>query len=988
MLCGKVPAAPNMKRILILALLLGLLTWLAAYTLSRVNALGQPRSESVGTSTPGGAVGDGTVEGGRSDPFAGVGNDDEAALQGSGGEGAAREIVEPVVEPEARLLFGRVVDAAGQPAVGAEVYARSGGWYSIVPIELAGAEGPTNGRVQSATDEEGGFQFTEGLTPGASLALVVVHRNHATYRALRVPLRATPHDTGTISLRPGLTIHGSVLGPGGAPIAGVEVLLAASRGVDGLEGSFPGRGRRVALTDARGSFTAAALAPGRWHLLFVAEDFAVEERKGEQRSEATVVVPPVRLGAGHSLSGRIVGLPEDRVADVYVEARPEELDASAQARPRRSLPSPGGSFSIAGIAPSERVRLRVASRSASDEYVPVAEVPQVFVSSDAVGVELLWGDPISLKARVVGPFGRPVESFTALAQLGYFGGTHEIGGENAGETLTHHPDGVLHASGMGLYSEERTVALLIRAVGFEDFGQEIDGLQPGRSVDAGEIELVPVPVLSVMVQGPEAQAISGAKVRITSGESRAVEVLTDASGLARMNIASDEASQVVVSHPGWCTQSEVVDTAVHAEVRLRVELSRGGALEVSVTSLNASSLSGYSIRATPLLPSLTVDRRRVVRSESTNEAGVARFDALGAGLWRVARRRPVREWRSAASAEESGTIATVELGGLARVTLLAPEEGVVFGQVRDSSGGLSIATLRLAPRDHRKEAKRDRNAWHSPYNRVANAYGEFRFERIPHGEYTLEIEHDSRAMIAHLNLTVSDDEDPLDIVLPDSELRARVVDAFGQPLAGVAVELRVEESGYVGWSDGRRAWTDERGELKQAWFQDALHKRSSGSDGAVQFLGIVPMIEGSLHLEDRWNASLGTPFVGVPAGEVLDVGDMIYRAGGEVAIVPKGAAPRGWTLRCTPLPGEPAVEVGGGVRSHAGRTDPVVLARLPPGAYRIQAIINGVTVSAEDRPNDSGGAQDRASLVVNVTARQRTTLELDLEAVPPALKQR
>ena len=961
-----------MKRPVLLAILVSSLALAAAlgYFLESVPRSGNARPRSTSERSPPGPAVAGQAPR-PSDTQPGEVDDEVSPV----GPASARTSIAAVAGETAAppLLVGIILEADGSPAMGARVFARTGGWYSIVPLELDGTDGRQSSRQETRTAADGSFAFTEGLEVGADLALSVVHEQHATERMLRIPFRFAPHDVGVLTLRRGLTLVGSVRTADGTPIADADVLLAARRGVAGLEGTFPGQGSSVARTDAAGAFRVDAIAPGPWHLLFDAEGMQVAERSGHEERAQTIDLGSIVLERGHAIEGTIVGIPQEQLKRVRVEARCEDPDFreiqhvfASLRRPRRARPEPNGAFRISGVMPHPRTRVRILAPDEAGGWTPIPEVAQVLVASDATGVELVWGEPLSLRARVVDATGEPIVDYTAFAQLGYFGGTHEIGGEGPGETPTHHPGGELHARGMRLYSEERTPSLMIRAPGYEDYEREIEGLVPGRSIDAGDVVLEKAPLLQVLVHDPNGSPIAGARLELSAEDTRTRSAESDTRGVARLNAVRNAPATLRVTHELWSDARRELEAAGDLDLQLRVELSRGCTLAALVTGRSEATLHGHSLEATRLLSSHEPDPDTRVRESTTDRDGRVEWHGLPAGLWRVRRVPHTREWRSGPVAE-AGKLVSLTPDERVEVLLDAPLEAAVRGTLRDSKGVLSTASLRLRPLDYREGKTDDRGAWGSPYSRLTNGFGEFLFERVPHGIYRIEVEHDSRAMVARHEIVVSDDMQALRITLPEATYRVRVVDEAGQPVPNAPVELDAGDSSYGGWNDARSAWTDERGDLQQAWLQSRLNERLTGTDGWAEFEGCVPNVPLTLRLAGRWTTRSSVALEPVPAGEIgVAPEKLVWRAAGDVTVVPTGAA-SGWRVSCVPLAWDGSPRAGFG-RTEVGALEPITFHNIVAGPCRVE-------LELED---DRAVWWQAAAVEITLPARQNFLFDADL----------
>ena len=800
-----------------------------------------------------------------------------------------------VSELEDALVFGRVLLPDRSPASGATVFARTGGWYSVIPAELSELVESGDGFLRVVTDAQGYFVFHEGLDTSEALTIAAQASGLPALRRRRIPFDDVPLDVGDLVLMDGLTLSGEVHGADGSILPGVRILLAAERGVNGMEGRFPGRGLEVGSTDEQGGFSVSGIAPGPWRLLFDHDDYAVETRSGEERSARHIELGVTELEAGRTISGRVLGMPSERAGDVWVEARVDDRTQPKLMRPRRVSPATDGSFLVRGAPLGGKLRLSVVEWSAKGGMRPVANVAPVLDPPASRPVTLRWGEAVALRARVVAPDGGPVESFRAVAQLGYFGGVHELEGDGEGETIEHHPGGVLNASGLRLYSEEQTTQLVIRALGFEDFKQPIPELKLGTAVDLGDVTLRKAPMIEVRVESMDRQPIEGASVRVERDRREVAATLTDVDGKARVNAARDTGSVLVVAHDDWAEQRLELAPMSGTESSVRVTLSRGGGLDVLVSSPNGASVRGHRIVALPVLAGGIADTSTSEVSRTTDRAGAAEFRRLRPGLWAVRRERNKREYRSSAE-EIQPVVVTVTPGGFARVDLEAPAEGSLSGVVRDSLGTLSAATLRLDPNDVREEGVGDRGSWGTRFNRLSAIDGSFTFERVPFGRYFLVVEHDTRVQNARVEVVIDGSpSEPVDVLLDATTLVVGLVDRDGGVLPGLTLRVLGDGASRPAWNDSRTAWLDERGDLQQAWIQDCVNDRRSDQDGLVLLHGVLPEQPLVLTLEERWYRADRTLVSPLPRGQTTRHADIVVTATGDAKFTLEGSGDWGAT---------------------------------------------------------------------------------------------
>jgi hypothetical protein len=196
-------------------------------------------------------------------------------------EAGAADVV--LVLQRAGAIAGTVVGADGKPIVGYHVLAESGERRFGRARDFHSA---FDGRFQIDQLAPGEYAITvmaEGLKPG-KLSRIAVRAGETT-------------EVGSIVLRLGGRVRGTVSNPEGAPVAGASVALVRS---------FLGT---TATSDVRGAFELAGLEEGVVTLRASHPDYAdALVRDVELRSEADPVEVRIELGRG----GAIEGLVQDR----------------------------------------------------------------------------------------------------------------------------------------------------------------------------------------------------------------------------------------------------------------------------------------------------------------------------------------------------------------------------------------------------------------------------------------------------------------------------------------------------------------------------------------------------------------------------------------------------------------------------------------------------------------------------------------------------
>ena len=218
-------------------------------------------------------------------------------------------------------LTGRVLDRERRPVAGAGV--------SLGGESMRFAHHSLSDR----TDGEGRYRL-EGLTPGH--VVLIASPGPGSGPATRAEARLEPGENEIdLLLPPGHEVSGSVLGPGGEPVAGASVSLRE-------RGAF-----HVAVTGADGEFRFEGVPDGLYRAVAEAPGFGGSEAWQVAVDGAPVSGLELRLGKTAAVSGRVVGA----AAAALVSAR---VHASRLLGETRSVPVDGdGRYRLDGLAPGE-----------------------------------------------------------------------------------------------------------------------------------------------------------------------------------------------------------------------------------------------------------------------------------------------------------------------------------------------------------------------------------------------------------------------------------------------------------------------------------------------------------------------------------------------------------------------------------------------------------------------------------------------------------
>lgn len=286
--------------------------------------------------------------------------------------------VEVTLEKGATLT-GRVLDGRGAPLAGAMVSVQAdangsfqvGGWEDVF-LRIG---------LPAVTDAEGGYRI-EGLVHGGHIASASTSEG----RQVSQPVRIGPGENRLdLRLAAGVEVSGRVTGEDGAPVAGAEVLLLSE--ASGQEGAG-------AVSHGDGTFVIGSVHRGKALLSASARGFA-ETLHPEplQVGDEPVRGIEIRLVRGGTITGRLLGLPEDERNKVKVQALPGEdvegLDYSGSVDRE-------GRFRISGVPPGA---WRVAAERPSGQRAEAAV--RLATGGGEAAVDLRFSSGSTLTGRIL-----------------------------------------------------------------------------------------------------------------------------------------------------------------------------------------------------------------------------------------------------------------------------------------------------------------------------------------------------------------------------------------------------------------------------------------------------------------------------------------------------------------------------------------------------------------------------------------------------------
>jgi len=329
-------------------------------------------------------------------PSAPVAPPEVAPAAGAQQGGQQDEQPQPLARSETaagNIVRGRVVDDDGEPVADALV----GDVAGTAPVAV-GADGRFELRTVDAADA------------ADELCLLVLAPAHAARVATFARGGARELDVGDVELLAGAALQGTVVDAAGSAVANALIeLRPLARGdwpdaVD-LAALFP-----PVCSDARGAFAFAHVPAGSWELVASAEGCHTA-RSGPHRLAAGVLqAPPIVLGRGFALAGRVTGPDDAPVAGASVRIRGAGPTGQLD---ERTVTDVAGRFAFAAL-PAGAHTLQVGKQGLLDQQRPDVDPSR----GEVVEILLLAGLRIEGLVVAAGS-GKPVERFAvSVLRLG------------------------------------------------------------------------------------------------------------------------------------------------------------------------------------------------------------------------------------------------------------------------------------------------------------------------------------------------------------------------------------------------------------------------------------------------------------------------------------------------------------------------------------------------------------------------------------------
>lgn len=680
------------------------------------------------------------------------------------GEAAAQPRELTLVLAPARAARGKVQDPAGRPIAGAEAVARP----ALRPGSPDEAADDTAAPVVQS-DARGVFSLPE--LPAAEVELTVRHKGYApaVLPALRIPAGTGPADLGVVTLRPGATLAGRVIGSRGRAVPGGEIfLLDQPAGPNEMDRVLKGR-KPAATSDADGRFSLEDLARGT-------PVHVVVRAAGHLTAQARAVRPPterpvvIRLEPEATLAGRVLDETGDPVPGARVDLHwqaflPEEPDRPVgEPIPRNTRADGEGRFKFRGL-PAGSARVGASAPS----FVPLEDVAVDLPRPVAAGeLRLVLERGALLQGRVTNATGEPVPAV-------------RVGVSGAGSSTND--DGLYWLEGAELGRQEVIFLHPVHGRVAKPFD-----IQPG--VNSLDLTFEPGVEVAGQVVDANGKPVPGAWVELSPEnrfEPRLYRDVTGEDGRFRLSPMIAGRYRLRAGADGYADTERPGTLAVTEEAlsNLEITLDKGAVLSGSILGLPAEDLPQVEVEA-------RADSGETVAAW-TDGRGRYEIRPIAPGDWTVTARLwdDQRQARTRVAIRRSDREVERDLEFEERLALtvqvLYDEEPLPDARV--SLRGTRITAERTAMTDHE---------------------GRVRFDDLAPEAYRIGLRH-SRNMVVHNDQIDLQQDRELVIRLQGAVIGGLVVSADGgEPIRDVLLSLRpVEGPEYLVTastrSDGRFA---------------------------------------------------------------------------------------------------------------------------------------------------------------------------------------
>ena len=900
------------------------------------------------------------------------------------------------------------------------IYAADGSLRDTPLDVLDPAQMPWARREEAQSDEAGRFAIR--VDAQATARLAVRAAGFAPHDS-DVVIAGLEKDVGDIVLEDSAVLAGRVVDSAGRAVAGAEL-----HRVDETDGRMVffgnSRGAVLAKSDAQGRFKIDQLASGPWKLVITSENHPDTTENGETEHPGSVVSNlEFVLEDGSDIAGRVVDVPAEMLANLWIRATPRPSTATGDASDpgstlqingggifsaaRRAKCNSDGTFEIRGLKKS--ATYRVSGREGEREFFGRTRTDSVTAHAGDRGLRLVFKPETAIVFQVVdAQTSEPITTMTVSAGYRY---PMPLLDENS-QPVRHFPGGRVRYGNFPPKPEDQGAELRIESVGYRLFELKDLQLVEGQDQDFGVLRLERAPVVKVFVQDDATgQPIAGALVSLVEQES-------EPKGNVRMIITSGEdddsidtgnANHARTAEDGRATLTSLPGKRAKLDVRSHhygrftsepmllplvddleqvVRLRAGGSVTVRVVDSKGVPLAGASVEhkrpnAGDALM-LGGDANNV-----TNTDGEVVFEHLEAGLHRfkladkerggfaiggITDRR-VRRVSSGLDREAGWSeIAVGERDELV-LEIVAPARSALSGKISEGGKALANATVRLVDKSDEGPAL----PFFGGGNQVrTNSKGEYKLDDVKVGEYRVFVAHASRAMDFETEVHVREGDNEKDLDLPIAVIEGRITGSDKKPIAGVRV--RAERASKAGKTSHVMATsvmftTDGSGgdgpEVSFSTGDPSGQTVFTDSDGRYKLRGVQPDVDLVVKASGKDVQPKESAVLHVAADETKSGVDLALEQGGAIDVTIVRADGRLGTacLVHGRFEGESASSVEPKTE-FTGSGGSVKLSGLKPGKWRLSVDALGAPAS-DDRP-----AVPEQEIEVNAGETKKAQFEL------------
>jgi len=857
------------------------------------------------------------------------------------GEGEEKTGVEVEVA-RAGAVSGLVTDRHGAPIAGATVESAPG-FESLVLLQQSRNLGRA-GRRETTTDPGGLFEIA-GLPEGRGYRLSAAKPGFAPGAKTNVAVKAGEETRFVnVVLLKGGSLRGTVTGPDGAPVAGVEARLNPIATADW----FGGDAARVsAKTDEAGRFALDAVPPGKRRLAVDAAGFvpyASEPIEFEDEKEAPALA--VKLEAGVTIAGRVLDAAGAPIEGASVTASSANRRGGPPAS-RKATSDATGAYVVRGLAPDATFFVNA---TAPDHEV----ASRTGVPGGAESIDFTLKRNAGISGVVQRPDGSPMSARFSVRATATGGPAFPFGGGGGNGPggfggRSQREESFTDAEGRFFLKGVRAggANVVAKAEGFADAEPlAVDVPAEGVAENVGLTLKEAGGITGVVLRASDRTPVEGARVRDGKPDPGFGEFFASAFAPGSQETPLDGTFTLAGLAPG--THSVSVSHAEFPTVTVdEILVPAGppvGPIEILVDAGGGvfGTVFGADGRPEPgAVVAVMAGLMNVKRTAIADDAGAYEIRGLAPGGYsllktKMSTENPFEGMRTVAVTIVAGEMTRVDLGD-------ALGGCRVFGTVTDAGApvdGANVTTFLRAA------ASADSSSAASPDDGGVAGGMQFRTTRtdkagayeianLPPGEYRFQIQPggDAGRPFVVDAFVPSEPEARIDFTVPRGGFAGRVFDAdTGQPIVGVSVTAALSESARRGdFSDfaGRdlgSAVTDRDGKFEFDRLAPGVYRAEAG--GAGGFPGADSDVRYGRDVREG---------IGVEEGKTTRGIDFALRAAGALSALvlgPDGKPVAGAFLHLRDSQGN-EVSGFGNVSNAEGR---VRVAGLKPDAYRVTAL--------------------------------------------------